>query len=228
MEGVNRKHRPAAVSVSVSSVSNDGRYQAVTPQCWPGRHGDYNVMALLRHRALLLFLVCLFFTSICVVFLPSQRSRNEALQKIVLETQKLSNVIQSADLKGVMIITIYESRLGSPNLRTHLPSCLQTPVTSHCSVSPQALVMMISPLTPPILSSLALPNTRPWSPLCHLARLSWLWAGSALLSTGYTLTSASSSGTWAWAAMRGTSCPNSAMPPPSSALWSSLNGQSKS
>ena len=62
-------------------------------------------MAVIRHRALLLFLVCLFFTSICVVFLPSQRSRNEALQKIVLEThQKLSNVIQSADLKGVRII----------------------------------------------------------------------------------------------------------------------------
>ena len=183
-------------------------------------------MALLRHRALLLFLVCLFFTSICVVFLPSQRSRNEALQKIVLEThQKLSNVIQSADLKGVMIITVYESKPRWLNLRTRPHCCLQTPVTWHCSASPPRV---ISPLTPPATSSLARPTTHLWSLPCLLASPSWRWAGCALPSTGSRLTSASSSGTWGWAATRGTWCPNSATRPHSPALWSSLNGQSKS
>ena len=79
-------------------------------------------MAVLRHRALALFLVCLVFTLLCLALLPPSRSRsalvgrhtslqailtsdwsrNQALHNLVLEThQKLSNVIQSADLQGV-------------------------------------------------------------------------------------------------------------------------------
>jgi len=57
-------------------------------------------MAVLRHRALALFLMCLVFTLLCLALLPPSRSRNQALHNLVLEThQKLSNVIQSADLK---------------------------------------------------------------------------------------------------------------------------------
>ena len=98
-------------------------------------------------------------------------------------------------------------------------SCPQTPHTSPCSVSPP--LMMVTTL-------LTIPSIRPWSPQWPRVRRSWRWGGSGPPSTGSLLTSPSSSGTWGWAATRGTWCPNSATPPPSSAPWSSLNGQSKS
>jgi len=55
-------------------------------------------MALLRHRVLLIFLF-LLFTSFCVLFLPNRQNVN--FHSLVQEThQKLSDVIQSTDLKA--------------------------------------------------------------------------------------------------------------------------------
>lgn len=64
---------------------------------WPGLTDQYNnnVMGVLRHRALALFLLCVSLTSLCVLLLPSQRGSR--LHKMVKETvsRELSHVIQS-------------------------------------------------------------------------------------------------------------------------------------
>ena len=70
----------------------------------PGQSDQYNnnVMGVLRHRALILFLLCVSLTSLCVLLLPSQRGSR--LHKIVKETvsRELSQV-QGSHLSLVQI-----------------------------------------------------------------------------------------------------------------------------
>ena len=102
-------------------------------------------MALLRHRVLLIFLF-LLFTSFCVLFLPNRQNVN--FHSLVQEThQKLSDVIQSTDLKvtkngNIILLMFKRTCLGKwppavcqPNTLNPSRSIAWRPTSSFCFIN---------------------------------------------------------------------------------------------